>query len=111
MSASLRFGLSDKTILSLRSVFTKFPSIQKVIIYGSRAKGNFKPGSDIDLTLITSENDLSFLFEVENAIEELLLPYKVDLSFYSSLDNENLKDHINRVGVEFYLANSQDLKS
>lgn len=104
-------GLPTNVIQSLKSVFAKYKPIEKVILYGSRAKGNFKPGSDIDLTIITSEKDLSFLFKIENDIDELLLPYKVDLSILSLLDNENLKDHIQRVGVQFYVKDAQDLKS
>jgi type I restriction enzyme S subunit len=99
----MNFGLSNNVIDKINSVFKKYPSIEKVILYGSRAKGNYKPASDIDLTIISSTQDLSFLFRIENEIDDLLLPYKVDLSFYSLLDNENLRDHINRVGVIFYV--------
>lgn len=98
-----KFGLSVDVINKIQSVFKKYSAIDKVILYGSRAKGNFKSASDIDLTLMTDNKDLSFLFKIENDIDDLLLPYKVDLSIYSLLDNENLKDHIQRVGVEFYL--------
>ena len=100
---SPQFGLSDKDIKKINSVFLKYPEITKVIIYGSRAKGNYKPASDIDLTLFTNKNNISFLFKIENEIDDLLLPYKVDLSIYSLLDNENLKEHIDRCGQVFYL--------
>jgi predicted nucleotidyltransferase len=100
--ADTKFGLAADMIDKINSVFKKYPTIEKVILYGSRAKGNFKSASDIDLTIICSTQDLSFLFQVENEIDDLLLPYKVDLSFYSLLDNENLRDHINRVGIVFY---------
>ena len=62
MNLSEQAGLSTKTIESLRYVFSQYPAIQKVILYGSRAKGNFKAASDIDLTMMTTEKDLSFLF-------------------------------------------------
>lgn len=99
------FGLSPDCIEKLNKVFKNYPTIEKVVLYGSRAKGNYKPGSDIDLTLFTAELNLSFLFKIENEIDDLLLPYKVDLSLYSLIDNEQLKDHILRVGRVFYLAN------
>lgn len=102
MKESFRFGLSESEIRSIQSIFLKYPEIEKVILYGSRALGTFKPASDIDLTIMTSKKDLSFLFKIENEIDELLLPYKVDLSIHSMLDNENLKEHILRVGQEFY---------
>ena len=107
MNLSEQTGLSTKTIESLHYVFKRYPVIKKVILYGSRAKGNFKAASDIDLTLVTTEKDLSFLFKVENEIDDLLLPYKVDLSLYASLDNENLMEHIERVGIEFYRQEKQ----
>lgn len=102
MSLPEQTGLSVKTIESLRQVFLRHPRIEKVILYGSRAKGNFKQSSDIDLTLVTAERDISFLFKVENEVDDLLLPYKVDLSLYDLIDNESLKDHIQRVGIEIY---------
>lgn len=99
---TLKFGLQSEDISKINSVFKKYKSIDKVIIYGSRAKGNYKPASDIDLTVISVDSDLTFLFRLQTEIDDLLLPYKVDLSVYSLLDNENLKDHINRVGLLFY---------
>ena len=103
MSENQDSGLSFGSVDKLKQVFKKHPTIQKVVLYGSRAKGNYKPASDIDLTMFTSETDLSFLFKIENEIDDLLLPYKVDLSIYSLLDNDQLKDHINRVGKVFYV--------
>jgi len=102
--SKMRFGLDENVIRQINSVFEKHAAIEKVILYGSRAKGNFKPASDIDLTIISRATDLSFLFAIENEIDDLLLPYKVDLSIYSMLDNENLKEHIHRIGVDFYKA-------
>ncbi len=99
---TLKFGLQSEDISKINSVFKKYKSIDKVIIYGSRAKGNYKPASDIDLTLISVDSDLTFLLRLQTEIDDLLLPYKVDLSVYSLLDNENLKDHINRVGLLLY---------
>ena len=59
-----RFGLDARVVEKINAVFKKYSIIEKVILYGSRAKGNFKPASDIDLTIITSEESLSFLFKV-----------------------------------------------
>ena len=64
--------------------------------------GNFKPGSDIDLTLFGKSVDSEVLADIANAIDDLLLPYVVDLSAHSMLDNQALIDHIDRVGVAFY---------
>ena len=97
-----KFGLSEVDNQKIKSIFFKHPEIEKVLIYGSRAKGNFKPSSDIDLTIITKKKDITFLFTVENEIDDLLLPYKVDLSIFDLLENESLKEHILRVGQIYY---------
>lgn len=89
----------------MQEVFATFPQIGQVIIYGSRAKGTFKPGSDIDLTLLpvkTATLDLALQFQIEEALEELLLPYQIDLSILDSIDNPALIEHIHRVGQVFY---------
>lgn len=95
-------GLTSNEILLIQKILKQYPEIEEAILYGSRAKGTHKTGSDIDLTLITKSKSLTLLFKIENDIDDLLLPYKVDLSFFSLLDNENLKEHITRVGVSFY---------
>ncbi len=96
-----RFGLKEATINQIISVFSQYPQIQKVLLYGSRAKGNYRNGSDIDLTLI---GDVSYsqLSSIENKIDDLLLPYSLDISIFSDIDNPDLIDHINRIGVIFY---------
>ena len=71
-------------------------------MYGSRAKGNYRNGSDIDLTLIGKKLDLSKQFIIETELDDLLLPYKIDLSIYHKIENQDLIDHIKRVGSLFY---------
>ena len=93
-----KFGLKPSDIEKLKSVFKKYDQIEKVIVYGSRAKANFKPGSDIDLTVIAPSMNLSVLLKIENEIDDLLLPYKVDLSLHHLIDHPDLLDHIKRVG-------------
>lgn len=97
-----KFGLSKEIIEKLKVVFNKNLFIDKVIIYGSRAKGSFKNGSDIDLTLIGQNLSTTDLFKIENDLDDLLLPYKIDLSVFHHIDNVDLVDHINRVGIEFF---------
>lgn len=96
-----KYGLSHAVILAIRSIFCRYAEIQKVILYGSRAKGNFRPGSDIDLTLVAPTMSLSQLLKIENEIEDLCLPYKIDLSLLHQIENSDLIEHIRRVGVEF----------
>ena len=96
------FGLKDTHISKIRSVFARYRTVDKAIVYGSRAKGNYRNGSDIDFTLIGNELDLSTLFKIENELDDLLLPYKIDLSIFHQIENQDLIDHINRVGIVFY---------
>jgi predicted nucleotidyltransferase len=98
-------GLSDITQKQLILLFKKFPKIKKVILYGSRAKGNFKTGSDIDLTVDAPDMTLSELLEIENDLDDLLLPYKIDLSLLHHIDNPALLEHIERIGKIFYNPN------
>ena len=98
----MKYGLSSYTIDVIREVFNKHPLITHAILYGSRAKGNFRPNSDIDLTLKGDGLDLTILMKIEAELDDLLLPYKIDLSMFSDLTNVDLIDHINRVGVVFY---------
>jgi predicted nucleotidyltransferase len=95
------FGLNKRTIESLNAIFAKYPEIKQVVIYGSRAKGNYRKGSDIDLTLKGDGIPFSLLLKIENEIEELLLPYKIDLSIYDKIDSIDVKEHICRVGKIF----------
>jgi predicted nucleotidyltransferase len=99
---STKFGLKQKTIDLINSVFAKYPQIEKVILYGSRAKGNFKTGSDIDLTMVGDDLTTQIQMDVFDELDELMLPYKMDLSIFAKLNNENLREHIERVGVVFY---------
>lgn len=86
----------------LIKVFAEEANINKVILYGSRAKGNYKDGSDIDLTIVGSGLSLEWLLGVELRVDDLLMPYKVDLSIYDYIENEDLKNHIQRVGEVIY---------
>ena len=96
------YGLKDTHIHKIQSVFAQYGNIEKAILYGSRAKGNYRTGSDIDLTLVGENLDLATLFKIENELDDLLLPYKIDLSIYHKIENKDLTDHIIRVGVVFY---------
>jgi len=96
------FGLSSLTLSKLDSVFKRHVSIDAVVIYGSRAKGSYKRGSDIDLTIKGTLLSFSELMQIEDEIDDLYLPYQVDLSQYETLENTDLLEHIERVGVTVY---------
>lgn len=96
------FGLPPTTLQKLCSVFSLHPAIETVVLYGSRAKGNYRPGSDIDLTIKGGEIPFAEFLQIEDQIDDLMLPYTVDLSQYSQLGNADLIEHIDRVGVGIY---------
>ncbi len=95
-------GLQIQQIESINRIFSLYPQIEQVILYGSRAKGNFKPGSDIDLTIIDQSLSFSELLHIQSQLDDLLLPYKFDLSLKRSISNSDLLEHISRVGKVFY---------
>lgn len=98
----MSYGLSEKTIAAIQSVFSKHLNIEKAILYGSRAKGNYRNGSEIDLVLAGEMLDLSQLFKIETELDDLLLPYKIDLVLLHQIENQELVDPIHRRGVIFY---------
>ncbi|MCE6991427.1 nucleotidyltransferase domain-containing protein [Dyadobacter sp. CY323] len=97
----MKYGLKESTIAAIQAVFKKYPQVEKAILYGSRAKGNFRNGSDIDLVLVGESLNLSDQFKIETELDDLMLPYKIDLAIYHHIENKELIDHIDRVGVFF----------
>jgi uncharacterized protein len=96
------YGLSDETIEKIGSVLTRHPAIEKAVLYGSRAKGTFRPGSDIDLSLHGAQLTLGELGDIDSELDDLLLPYTFDLLIFDTLNHVNLCEHIERVGKVFY---------
>lgn len=99
-----RFGLASGDIEKLQSVLARYPGIQKAVIYGSRAKGNYRASSDIDITLIGSLDWQTFN-RLETELDDLLLPYKIDLSIYDQIENNELRAHIQRAGKVLFSRN------
>ena len=100
------FGLSERTIERIRAVFARHPVVETAVLYGSRANGTHKPGSDIDLTLYGEGISQKEMDRILNELEELDLPYSIDLSVFSRLTHAQLREHIERVGVVFYAHHS-----
>jgi predicted nucleotidyltransferase len=98
----MKFGLKENVVQKIRNVFSSFPEVDEAVLYGSRAKGNYKPGSDIDLVLKGEHINLSLLNEISLQLDNLLLPYTFDMSIDRHIDNPDLIGHIQRIGVLFY---------
>lgn len=97
-----RFGLKESVLDQILSVFAASGEVDEAILYGSRAKGCYKPGSDIDITLKGDILTLKELNRISLALDDLLLPYTFDLSIYQHIDNPDLLAHIKRVGKILY---------
>lgn len=97
----IMFGLKPHYIETIHKCFEKYSGIDLVVIYGSRAKENYREGSDIDLMIVGELNYGQFI-QLENELDDLLLPQKIDLSIESQISNLELLEHIERVGKVFY---------
>jgi uncharacterized protein len=96
------YGLPDHVIEQLNRVFSDYPQIHRVLLYGSRAKRTFRPGSDIDLCIEADGFGHDELFAIETRIDDLLLPWKVDLSLRDTIDDEVLLDQLRQTGIPFF---------
>ncbi len=96
------FGISEKSLQSIIDALKKFPEVQEAIIFGSRAMGHYKPGSDVDLALkgnITPDT----LLKIKTLLDqELPLPYLFDIVDYQAIDNPDFKAHIDQYGKIFF---------
>lgn len=104
----MNHGLDKETVKAICDVFAHYAEIETAVLYGSRAKGNFKPGSDIDLTLYGKQLTLHKLNDIAETLDDLLLPYTIDLSIFDKLKHPQLCEHIERVGVVFYRKDKDD---
>jgi len=92
------YGLSQNALDKIKAVLFSVQGVESAILYGSRAKGNYKEGSDIDLTV---KGNLTFddLTKMSIALDDLNLPWKIDLSLYYQIKNKDLLEHIDRIGI------------
>ncbi len=95
-------GLPENAIKKIQHIFSLYPEIERAYLYGSRAKGNFQSGSDIDLTIVGEELSTSRMLSIETELDNLLLPWEIDLCRYHTIENPELIEHVKRVGIEFY---------
>lgn len=94
------FGLPEHTFLLIKNYLSQFEEINGIKIFGSRAKGNFKNGSDIDIALFGEKITDKLVQHISFELDELPTPYKFDVINYKKIDNENLKLEIDKYGKE-----------
>jgi predicted nucleotidyltransferase len=95
----MNIGLDNSDLENIKAILASIPEVEKAIVYGSRAKGGYREGSDVDLCLVGQQLNLSLLNTISQKIDSLNLPYIFDISAYHQLSNPELIDHINRVGI------------
>ena len=89
-------GLPPQTLAQIQAVLQAFPQIRWLKLYGSRAMGNYRPGSDIDLAF---SSPVDYTAQLAGAFEELPIPYLVDVTHWESLAHDGLRQHIEQVGI------------
>lgn len=92
-------GLDEHSLAVLKQVFTRYPNITQVKLYGSRAKGTHHERSDIDLAVFGEGIDRFEIAKLLMDLDETDLIYLIDLQHYNAIKNSKLKAHIDRVGV------------
>ncbi len=80
----MKYGLSNRTLQKIQSVLSHYPQVERAILYGSRATGTYRNGSDIDLTLYGDALTHSILSRIDTELDDLLLPYTIDLSIFDT---------------------------
>ena len=95
-------GLDDEEVEALRGVFARNSRVKRAVLYGSRAKGTYRPFSDMDITLEGDELTYDDLLDLSMEIDDLLLPYELDMNLRKNLKNAALIEHIDRVGIPLY---------
>lgn len=98
----MMYGLSDTVVADICSVFRRFPNVEKVLIFGSRAKGTYSEGSDIDLAVVAENLSFGQLLDIQIGVENLELLYKVDIVDYKKSIGTPFGEHIDRAGRLFY---------
>jgi predicted nucleotidyltransferase len=100
----MKYGLSEETLQLILRVFADYPEVERVVLFGSRAKGTYRTGSDIDLAIAGNGLTYQSLLDLHNALDDLELLYRFDLLSLRTVSNPALLDHIQRVGIVLYQA-------
>jgi len=104
---SNKFGLYPQTFELLIQSFKKVTEVEQVIVFGSRAIGNYKQGSDLDLALFGSNIDLNLITQISTLLnEELPIPYHIDVVHFETIELPALKEHILQKGKILYKRSS-----
>jgi predicted nucleotidyltransferase len=103
----MKFGLPSETIETIHRILRQHRGVEQAIIYGSRAKGTDRAGSDIDLTLIGEQLSYEDLLQIMRELYESAIPYTVDVSLFDDIEDTAVRQHIRRWGQVFYERSEQ----
>ena len=104
----MKFGLADDDLNWIIQRISSFTEIDKVILFGSRAKENYKRGSDIDIAIYGQKIDFHVVSHLQALLQEQShMPYMVDVVDGTHLTHEALREHIDRVGQVIYVRSIQ----
>lgn len=99
-----KFGLNESVIENIINILKKYVEVESAKIFGSRARGDYRKASDVDIALFGSKLTHSINTKIYYEIDELYLPYKIDLINFNTLaDDDKLRENILKEGVEFYV--------
>tara|TARA_R110002050_G_scaffold244268_1_gene380876 strand:+ start:32512 stop:32850 length:339 start_codon:yes stop_codon:yes gene_type:complete len=104
-----KYGLSAPILNGLIQEITKNSKVSKIVLFGSRAKGNYREGSDIDIALFGAEINTNDLLQMASDLENIIFPYQIDLVIFDRITAPKLKEHIERVGVELHPLTHQNI--
>ncbi len=111
MSKRNKYGLTERDMKTIISIFNSYPEVRQVNLFGSRAKGNYRFGSDVDLAIMNKGVNAKTLTKLRIEFEDSSLPYKIDLVDFTKLKKQEFIDHIQRVGVPFYRDRKKELST
>lgn len=99
----MKFGLRESDLYYIINILKRFEEVEKAVVFGSRAMGNYKPGSDIDIAVYGNNVRFDIVAAIHSRLEdEGPLPYFIDVIDYTHLSHEELKKHIDREGITIY---------
>ncbi len=96
------FGLPLATVAAIQGALARHPRVVRAVIFGSRAKGTYRPGSDIDLALFGADLTADDLLAINMTLDDLDMPYMLDVALFSQIEDAALRSHIERVGRDLY---------
>lgn len=105
-----KYGLNFSTILAIVNSVEKYAPETEILLFGSRAKGNFSNGSDIDIALKGKKLNLNILLDIYIELDNYDLPYKFDFIIFDRINDKSLMEHIDRVGINLENTIQNDLQ-